>query len=453
MRSVLVVDDDPAVLGFLEKAFRREGYSVACSHSGEEALQSYSRDSSDLVILDLNLPDISGQQVLERLLLSDPEAVVIMLTGEVDVSRAVDAMRSGAENFLPKPVDTGHLFAAADRAFEKTELRRRTRYLESREKPGDQSVESLGSSPALREVEQKIRLVAPTDTTVLILGETGTGKSRAACLIHNASDRSQGPYVEVNCAALTPTFLSSELFGHEKGAFTDAKTKKRGLMEVADHGTLLLDEIGDLAPEIQPKLLHVIETRRFRRMGGTRDIETGVRLLAATNRDLKTAVQDGTFREDLYYRIAVMNIELPPVRERDRDDIATLVVDLLQSLHTRASATPKRVTPQTMQRLIEYSWPGNVREMRNVLERAIILAGNSPRIEVHHLPAEVARTQPENNTPSTSDIGLTLDELAHRHITRVLAFCDGNRSKAARMLGISRGGLYKKLKRFENDDP
>jgi len=295
MRSVLLIDDDPAVLGFLEITFRKAGYAVTTAFSAAEGIESYGSNSTDLAVLDLNLPDMSGQEVLERMLHMDPDATVIMLTGHADVETAVAAMAAGAENFLSKPVDPQHLRAAAERAFEKLELRRRSRYLEQRAHPAPaaEPVEPLG---AMAEVARKIDLVAPMDTTVLILGETGTGKSWIASRIHEQSDRAGRAFVEVNCAALTSTFLSSELFGHEKGAFTDARTMKRGLLEIADGGTLLLDEIGDLSPDLQPKLLTVLETKRFRRLGGTRDMETDVRLVAATNRDLQRAVAEGALR-------------------------------------------------------------------------------------------------------------------------------------------------------------
>lgn len=446
MRSVLLIDDDEQVLAMLERAFTRAGYAVASATRGEVGLAMYARDAADLVILDLGLPDASGLEILERLKALDEGAVVIMLTGQADLQTAVEAMRAGAENFLSKPVDIAHLYAAADRAFEKIELRRRTSYLQRRHEsdaPADRD------SPLMRMFGSRLALVAPTETTVLLLGETGTGKNWMARRIHALSSRASGPFVEINCASLSATFLESELFGHEKGAFTDARTMKRGLFEIADNGTLLLDEIGDLSADLQPKLLTALESRRFRRLGGTRDIRSNVRLICATNRGLKQAVADNRFREDLYYRIAVMPIELPPLRSWAREDREQLAIELLYDIRGNTGSTAEFV-PEALRLMIDYPWPGNIREMRNVIERALILAGTDSRIARQHLPRDVAQTGALAATASI-DAGadLTLEAQERIHIARVLEACGGNRSRAARLLGISRVGLYKKLRRFD----
>ncbi len=447
MRSVLVIDDDRQVLGMLDKAFHRAGYAVATASTGQAALDTYARDAADLVILDLGLPDVPGLELLGRLRTLDPDATVIVLTGRTDLPTAVDAMRAGAENFLPKPVSVKHLYAAADRAFEKIDLRSRTAYLERRsEDPGGENRER--ESPMMRAVADKVELVAPTDTTVLLLGETGTGKNRLARRIHALSRRASGPFVEVNCASLTATFLESELFGHEKGAFTDARTMKRGLFEVAHNGTLFLDEIGDLAPELQPKLLRALESRRFRRLGGTRDLSSDVRLIAATNHDLQRDVAANRFREDLYYRIAVMPIHLPALRTWDRADREHLAGDLLHDLGAFKGPAARSISPEALHLIASYPWPGNIREMRNVLERALILSADGGRIEPGHLPAEVARAASRSTVAAAPSPDITLEELERAHIIRVLEHCRGNRSQAARTLGISRVGLYKKLRRF-----
>lgn len=434
----------------LETAFRQAGYSVMAASTGVVGVDTYSHDATDLVVLDVNLPDLNGLEVLAQLTAVNPDVTVIMLTGQADLETAVEAMRAGAENFLPKPVDIRHLKAAADRAYEKVDLRRRTSYWEAREREGRLQRESAGDPTAMTKFDQNVRLVAPSDTTVLILGETGTGKSWTARRIHALSPRSGRAFVELNAAALTPNFLESELFGHEKGAFTDAKTMKRGLFEVADGGTLFLDEIGDLAPQLQPKLLHVIENRRFRRIGGTRDIDSNVRLIAATNRDLKEAVEAGDFREDLFYRLAVLPMTLPPLRERTESEVLTLTRDVLDQLQATTAGRRIDISPEALQRITRYRWPGNIRELRNVLERALILVGRSPRIETDHLPGEVSHG-PNGSavTPPVENVHLSLAELERAHIHRVLAHCEGNRSQAARTLGISRVGLYKKLRRMD----
>src|SRR5438552_4441367 len=321
--TLLLVDDDAAVLRAIGDYFERIGYEVWRDGTGEQAIDTYQRVRPDVVLLDLHLPDANGLVVLERL--RREGAAVILLTGNGDIETAVKAMQLGAENFLTKPVDMTHLAAAAARVAEKVRLRRQNALLRAREHLG-QRVETLGVSPAMQELARQMQLLAASDrTTVLLTGESGTGKGWAARMVHHLSPRAPGPFVEVNCAGLSATFLESELFGHERGAFTDAKERRQGLFELADGGTIFLDEIGDLAPELQPKLLKVLETKTFRRLGGTREITVDVRLVAATNRELVAEVGAGRFREDLYYRLSVMPLRLPAVRERSRDDRLALL--------------------------------------------------------------------------------------------------------------------------------
>jgi DNA-binding NtrC family response regulator len=368
-----------------------------------------------------------------------------MLTGQSDLPTAVEAMQLGAENFLAKPVELAHLQAAAERALEKVELRRRNRYFAERQSEGS-VLSGLGRSPLMREIERQIGLLAESDTTVLMLGETGTGKGYVANLLHKMSRRANSPFVEINCAGLSATFLDSELFGHEKGAYTDAKEQKRGLFEVADTGTIFLDEIGDLAPELQPKLLKVLENRKFRRLGGTREIEVNVRLIAATNHDLEARVKSGKFREDLYYRLAVLPIRLPPLRERGREDIADLTLRILADLHRALGRGPTRVSPEALKHLVSYRWPGNIRELRNVLERVLLLAGGSEELLPIHLPSEIAQAAGDDG--SAAEAELTLQDVERRHIGRALVHHGGNRSRTAKSLGISRATLYEKLHRY-----
>src|SRR5712691_5199580 len=321
--SVLLIDDDADVLRAVGDYFDRIGYEVGRAETAQAGLEAYDRLRPDVVILDLHLPDIGGLEVLERL--RSKGASVILLTGQGDIDTAVRAMQLGAEHFLTKPVDMAHLAAAAARVSEKVRLRRQNMLLRVHEHL-EEGPDSLGVSPTMQELARQLQLLATSDrTTVLLMGESGTGKGWAARMVHHLSPRAAGPFVEVNCAGLSATFLESELFGHEKGAFTDAKERRQGLFEIADGGTMFLDEIGDLAAELQPKLLKVLETKTFRRLGGTREITVDVRTVAATNHDLTGDVGVGRFREDLYYRLSVMPLHLPAVRERAREDRLALV--------------------------------------------------------------------------------------------------------------------------------
>jgi DNA-binding NtrC family response regulator len=445
-RSLLLVDDDPQIVNLLSKFFEREGWTVHRAAEASACAEIYERERPDVVILDLDLPGLSGLRLLEVLLTRDADATIIMLTGHGDIATAVEAMRLGAENFLTKPVELAHMAQAAQRAYEKVELRRRNRFWQEKQIETT-DVAALGRSAAMRELGRHIELLAGSDTTVLLLGETGTGKGWTAHAANAQSTRASGPLVEINCAGLSATFLDSELFGHEKGAFTDAKEQKRGLFELAHTGTIFLDEIGDLAPELQPKLLKVLESRKFRRLGGTREIEVDVRLIAATNHDLEAQVKEGKFREDLYYRLSVLPIRLPPLRKRGRDDIADLAVRMLLDLRRRLGRGPLKFSAEAMAVISQYSWPGNIRELRNVLERALIMAPEAEVLLPAHLPPEIF-SAPSTESGAAVDVNLPLEEVEKRHIIRVLAHHNDNRSRAARTLGISRATLYEKLHKY-----
>jgi DNA-binding NtrC family response regulator len=452
-RTILLVEDEAEVLGLLGRFFERKGWVVQRAAEATGAMSLYERERPDLVLLDIGLPGLSGLRFLEALRKRDADATVIMLTGQADVETAVEAMRLGAENFLTKPVELGHLEAAAERAYEKTELRRRNRFLVERQ-TDVAGTAALGRFPLMRDIARQVALVAGSDTTVLLTGETGTGKGYIAHLLHSLSPRALNPFVDINCAGLSATFLDSEIFGHEKGAFADAKEQKRGLFEAAHTGTFFLDEIGDLAPELQPKLLKVLECRRFRRIGGTREIEVDARLIAATSHDLEKSVREGRFREDLFYRLNVLPLRLPPLRERGREEIADLTVSVLLDLRRKVGRGPSRLTVDALDVLTRYAWPGNIRELRNVVERVLLLSDDAEE-EVHpaHLPPEIVGT---NGTGSglggELDADLSLSEVERRHIARALAYHAGNRSRAARSLGISRATLYEKLARYDLDE-
>jgi DNA-binding NtrC family response regulator len=404
----------------------------------------YESHQPDLVLLDLHLPDISGLNVLDYL--SHKGATVVMLTGHGDIATAVQAVKAGAENFLTKPVDFAHLEAVVERALEKARLKRLRVYQSGGER-GIPLDGLLGRSPRMEAIAAQIERLARADrTTVLLCGESGTGKGWVAEWIHRLSPRSAGSFVQINCATLTGTFLESELFGHEKGAFTDAKALKRGLLEIAAEGTLFLDEIGALDLNLQPRLLHVLESRTFRRIGGTREISVDVRLIAASNRDLEEAVKKREFREDLYYRLNVMPIELPPLRERSRADVAELAKRLFDDLRRELPGHVETLSADALEMLTAYSWPGNVRELRNVLERALILAGDSSSLEVAHLPRELGQKASRLDAFQTEVHRLS--EMEQRHIERVLRRCLGNRTRAAKLLGITRATLHNKINKY-----
>ncbi len=444
-RSVLLVDDDPSVLRVLRRYFERSGWETFQALSGEDGVRTFEAQLPDLVLLDVNLPGISGLHVLEVLI--SRGATVVMLTGQAEVGTAVEAMRAGAEGFLTKPVDLDHLGAAAERAVEKVELRRANHTLAERVVEQGRAG-TLGTSPRMRERTRQVeRLASSQDTTLLLQGESGTGKSWVAQLTHGLSPRARSPFVEINCAGLSATFLDSELFGHEKGAFTDAREMKRGLFEVADRGTLFLDEIGDLSPDLQPKLLRVLETRTFRRLGGTREIQVDVRLIAATNKDLAAEVRAGRFREDLFYRLSVFPLTIPPLRERSREDVMELVHEALRQLHLRHPASPDRLNDRALDLLLGYAWPGNVRELRNVLERALVLSPGDDAIGPEHLP-EALRAPGAPRAARLDSTVLTLEEVERQHIERTLYLSEGNRTLAAQRLAISRATLHAKIKQY-----
>ena len=445
MPSVLIIDDEPDITSVLTTYFEREGHDVTRAHSGADGVALVKRARPDLVLLDLRLPDMTGFDVLERT--REEQPIVIMITGHGDVELAVQAMQNGAESFLTKPVELAHLGAAAQRAFEKARLRQMNRYLTDRRGRG-QSSALLGSSASMRELAEQIELLARSDrTTVLLIGESGTGKGNVAESIHRQSPRADKPFVEVNCAAFNPATLDVELFGQELTA-TQEGSHRAGLLEVADGGTLFLDEIADLDAHLQPKLLRVLEGKTFRRSGGTREVKSDVRLIAATTKDLVSEVTANRFREDLYYRLSVMPITLPPLRARAREDLVELIAHLLDELRPHLAESPSEIDEAALERMLKYAWPGNIREMRNVLERALIMARGRPKIRTEHLPTEVREASGlgvENHVPRS------LSEVERVHIDRTLRHHNANRTRAAKELGISRATLIKKIKDYGLD--
>jgi two-component system response regulator AtoC len=448
--TILIVDDEVAIRKSLSHFFVRKDFHVEDAGAPDEAFRQVQETLPDIVLLDLKLPGVDGLGMLERLKEADDTLAVVMMTGHGDIHTAVEAMKKGAENFLPKPVDLNQLFVTVQKALEKVTLLRRARFFQ--QKATAEDGRPLGVSDPMKRVEETLRLIARNpDTTVLLMGESGTGKGFAAEWIHQHSPRADQPFIEVNAAGLSATFLESELFGHEKGAFTDARQMKRGLLEVADGGTAFLDEIGDLDSSLQPKLLKVLESKSFRRLGGTDVIKVDVRVIVATNKDLARQMQEGKFREDLYYRLKVMPVTIPPLRQRP-EDIVALADRFLREFSQKLRRESQVFTTDAMQLLREYDWPGNVRELRNVIERAVILCEKN-QIGPAFLPQEITRSR--TGEGMGADVALftgepePLETIEKRYIGRVLEFCDGNRSQAAQLLAIARSTLINKIKKYE----
>ena len=440
---LLLVDDEESFRSIVGKELTRAGYAVETAGTLEEARSALSRKSFHLVLLDVRLPDGSGLELLADIKSSLPATQVVILTAYGTVQEAIQAIKQGAHDFLTKPCKLGELEAVLERALEVSHLERGNLALQrdvDRLKPSGRFV---GKTAAIRELLELVGRVAATDSTVLIRGESGVGKELIARAVHRQSPRMKQPFVVVDCASLHENLLQSELFGHEKGAYTGAIRLKHGLFEVADRGTIFLDEIGEVSPALQVKLLRVLETGVFRRVGGTADVKVDVRVIAATNRPLESMLKDGTFREDLYYRLNVFSISIPPLRDR-REDIPPLVQHFIRN----SSIAPKRaagVSPEALEVLRRYTWPGNARELENVIERALILC-DSGMILPEHLPIGVrlAPTHTDENGPRP-----TLAEAERRYIQQVLEESSGHRKRAAQILGISERNLYRKLKELE----
>lgn len=439
--SVLLIDDDADVLRAIGNYFERLGYEVRRELSGEAGLQAWDRFRPGVTVLDLTLPGMDGLQVLENLRQRD--ASVVLLTGHSDVPTAVKAMQLGAENFLTKPVDLAHLAAAVARIADKVRLKRVNAALQSQGASG-RGLEALGPSTTMSEIASQVRLLAQSErTTVLIEGETGTGKGWVARSIHDLGPRARQPFVECPCGGAPAEKLDEALFGVERGG--EGGDRRPGLLELADKGTLFLEEIAELPPELQPRLLKVLETRAFRRVGGSREVNVDVRIIAATSRNLVGEVEEGRFREDLFYRLSVMPLRLPPLRDRTREDRLAVLTRVLADLRGDIPDVPAALQSEVLERLLGHAWPGNVREMRNVLERAMLLARGQPAIALEHLPTELrlrSAGQERKHSP------LTLDDLERQHIERTLKYHGGNRTRAAAELGISRATLINKIKRY-----
>jgi two-component system response regulator AtoC len=450
---VLVVDDEKLIRWAFKEKLEPDGYEVLTAESAEEGLKLVEREGPDVVFLDIRLPGMSGLDALERLREIDDTCVVIMITAYATVDDAVQAMKRGARDFIKKPFDLNEVRVLLEKTVEEILLRREVERLKRNQRSGaGQGLTSfIGRAPAVLQVLEMGRTLAGSDTTtVLIEGESGTGKGLLARALHHASGRASGPLVEINCTSLPDNLVESEIMGHERGAFTDAHSTKRGLLELADGGTVVLDEIGEIPVSVQVKLLRCIEDKCFRRVGGLRDIHADVRIIATTNRDLQQAVRDGRFREDLYFRLKVFPLRLPPLRQR-REDIPLLVAHFVAEMNQRFSRSLKGLSPAALQLMREYDWPGNVRELRNVIERGALLAAGD-QILPAHLPAELQRgaaeAAPASDAVSLPAGGVSLSDVEKRLIEEALAAAGGNQVRAAKMLQISRDTLRYRMKKF-----
>ncbi|MBN8467689.1 sigma-54-dependent Fis family transcriptional regulator [Corallococcus exiguus] len=439
---ILLVDDEPGVRLGMKGYLTQHGFDVDEATSVAEAQEGFRSHRPDVAVIDYRLPDGTALELLPRLKELDAAVPLVVLTGHGSIELAVQAVKEGAEQFLTKPLELAVLKVVLERLV--AQRRERQRLLADRSRAVRTQVDPfLGNSPAIRALRDQAERVRESDSPVLVTGETGSGKSVLARWLHEGGPRKESPFVDLNCAALSKDLLDSELFGHEKGAFTSAVAAKPGLLEVADRGTLFLDEVGDMDVAVQPKLLKVLEEKRFRRLGDVKDRRVDVRLVAATHQDLQLAAREKRFRSDLYFRISTLILHVPPLRERT-EDVPVLASHFLAEMGSHRGRGQVELEPDAERALMAYSWPGNIRELRNVLERAVLLSGTS------RLSRSALRF--ESLLPTEEPLGedLTLEELEHRHIERVLAREGGHVERAATKLGISRSSLYAKLKGWQH---
>ena len=448
--TLLVADDDAAVRLSLERTLTREGYGVVLAPDGQAALDRLRQGGIDLLLSDLKMPGLTGLELLRLAKEVAPDVDVILLTAFGTVEEAVRAMKDGAIDFLTKPLQRAQLLRVVRQALERRSLIQQNRALQQRLDDLLRQGNMIGVSPAFKQMMTLIRQVADSSATVLIQGESGTGKELVARAIHDGSPRHAGPFVAVNCAALPETLLESELFGYEKGAFTGAAGRKEGRFELADGGTLFLDEVADLSPLTQPKILRVLQEGEFERVGGTRTIRVDVRIVAATNQDLAQMVKERRFREDLFYRLNVITVNVPPLRER-REDIRVLAQHFLRVYAAKNNRKLEGFTDEALRRLEAYAWPGNVRELENVIERGVVLA-RSAQMDVADLPPEIAGATPLPEGVLSVRIGTPLAEVEQRLLEETLRVTKGNKTLTARLLGIDPRTVSRKLERQDEEE-
>ena len=449
---VLIVEDDPTTRLGLTELVRTWGFATEAAADGEEALQRITAFRPSIIISDLVMPRMGGLELLRSLKEEGGELTIVILTAQGTVETAVEAIKEGAYDYLTKPIEPQRLKILLDKIVERQDTRREVKVLRRQLRDHGTFGKMIGNSAEMRKVYQVVEQAAPTAASVLIWGESGTGKELVAQTIHQLSPRAQMPFVPINCAAIPETLLESEIFGHEKGAFTGAAERREGCFELADRGTLFLDEIAEMTPATQVKLLRVLQERKFRRLGGRAEQSVDVRVIAATNVNPAEAVKNGKLREDLYYRLNVFAMELPPLRHR-KDDLSLLIQAFLAEFNARNGKSVNGVEPAAMKTLEQYHWPGNVRELRNVIERAVILASGE-FIESKHLPPLVIEAAPPATGPAISiEPGTTVEEAEERLILMTLKHTRDNKTRAAEILGISLKTLHNKLNRLRGKVP
>ena len=454
--TVLTIDDDDMIRSFFGEILEDEGYEVLSAATGAEGQALLRKKPVDIVLLDLRLPDVDGLVVLRKIKQQDLNVHVIVLTAYGAVPTAVEAMKLGAYDYINKPSDTSKLKLVIKRALKELAMQREIERL--REKTGGYAGGWIvGENEEMRRIANLVGKVAKGKATVLLQGESGTGKEVVARAIHRQSPRADKPFTPINCAAIPEDLLESELFGFEEGAFTGANRRKKGLLEVADEGTLFLDEIGEMPPKMQAKMLRVLETQKLRRVGGTTDVEVDVRFIAASNRDLKAAIEEGAFREDLYYRLGVVVLDLPPLRER-MEDLELFVAAFIDEFNKTMGRNVRGVSSDSLKVMSRYSWPGNIREVRNVVERAMVLC-EQDRIQPEHLPAELSAgrkpshvgdgaDRPDALPPEGLDLQDVVTDLEREYIEEALKRTNGNQTEAAKLLSISRDQLRYRLEKY-----
>lgn len=447
-QSILVVDDDLAHRIMLKKLIGSWGYDISEADDGSVAVNEVQKRAFDLILMDIRMLNVSGIEALDQIKVINPAIPVIIMTAYASVETAVQALKKGAYDYLTKPLDFDELKIAIARATEHTRLKKENEYLKERLGEGFDRRSVIGQSPAMVKLLDTVSQVAPTEATILITGESGTGKEMIANAVHYNSSRAGAPFIKINCAALTETLLESELFGHEKGAFTGADRRREGKFRQADGGSIFLDEVSEMSPSMQVKLLRVLQEREITRVGGSEVLKINVRVIAASNKDLKKEMEKGTFREDLFYRLSVVVLQMPPLRER-KEDIPLLAQHFLGLFAERNSKNIKGFTPQAMEKLLRYAWPGNVRELMNAVERAVVLS-RTEYLDADELSLLMADDAvDEKITQRSLPENIPLEEMERRTILEALNATGGNKSEAARRLGITRKTLRSKLEKYE----
>ncbi len=449
--QILIVDDEKNIRTGLSKALSLEGYQTVIAADGQEGWEVVNNTEIDLIISDLKMPKMSGEELLKKVTSAYPTVPVIILTGHGTVESAVQAMQNGAFDFVTKPINLDRLTLLVKRALSSRELHQKhealKREVDQLRKQNDYGA-IIGKSVKMRKMMEAIKQVADTKASVLITGESGVGKELVADAVHAFSSRSDGPYVKVHCAALSESLLESELFGHEKGSFTGAVSQKKGRFELSDHGTIFLDEIGEINAQVQIKILRVLQEKNFERVGGEQTISIDTRIISATNRDLKSEIESGNFREDLFYRLNVVNIEVPPLRER-KEDIPLLMNAFLEEFNEENGKEVHGFSPKAQSIMYRYTWPGNIRELRNCIESSLVMC-KGDMIDIVDLPVHVRNGVTDDQV--SIQLGLSLGEAEKEIIKATLAFCKGNKSKTAEVLGIGRKTLHRKIQEYQLDE-